>query len=181
MHNIGITLTDTYWVAFNQLNNKTHYGKLSPNQVLSTGQLLMFSALTKQEVVDMVYSDYLEMTENELNGLDEDGNEVETPIESIFELDDIHIKTGIERAIDYSLYTDEATAKVVVNVVNQLVPGMNIKSIKHKTENKWLIPFSQFAWDLMTVEEQAPLKTAKEAQDGNRLVKSQLTLSDWDI
>ena len=32
MNNIGITLTDTYWVAFNQLNNKTHYGKLSPNQ-----------------------------------------------------------------------------------------------------------------------------------------------------
>jgi hypothetical protein len=180
-HKIGITETNTYWVAFNQLIDVVHVGDLEPTQHLSTGQLLLFSALTKQEVIDMIYSEYTEMTDNEINGLDEDGNEVETPIEPIFEFEGTYIKSGTSREILYSEYTDEATANMVVGAVNTLVPGMNIDSVKHKTEDRWLIPFSEYAWDLMTTEEQAPLKTAKESQDGNRHSKSDLTLSEWDI
>jgi hypothetical protein len=171
----------TFWVASNQLKGILHYGELSSKQVLNTHQPLLFYSLTSRQVAEMIYSEYEEYTEDEYNGVDELGEELEVLPETIFELDGIKIKSGTDREVLYSLYTDENMANMVIGAINTLVEGMTIKKINHKTENKWLVPFSQYAWDLMTPEQQAPLLTAKEAQDGNRLRKSDLILEDWNL
>lgn len=181
MYNITKPSEETYWVAFDQLNDRLHYGRLNPKEVLTTGQLLLFSSLTDREVAEMIYSEFEEVTENDDLGVDELGEPLEEEITIIFELGNIRIKSGTIREVLYSEYDNEGTVKTIINAVNLLVPGMNIDSVKHKTEERWLVPFSQYAWDLMTEEEQAPLKTAKESQDGHRHHLSDLTLSEWNI
>lgn len=167
--------TKNWWVAFNPLLGVIHVGKLESGQQLATGQLLLFNALGEQEVVDMVFESYEEYTEEELE------DELLIPF---FETENIKIKSGIEREILFSVYDSNSAVNpdVVIGAVNSLVPGMTIDKIAHQTDPaKFLVPFSQYAWDSMTAEEQAPLLAAKEAQDGLRKTVAELDLTEWVV
>jgi hypothetical protein len=181
MYNITKPSEETYWVAFNPLMGITHYGKLDKKSVLTTGQLLLFTSLTEREVVDMIYSEYEEVTENDDLGVDELGQPLEEEVTTVFEFGSIRLKSGTEREVLFSEYGNEMMTNTVVEAINALVPSMTISSIKHKTEDRWLVPFSEYAWNIMTPEQQAPLLEAKEEQDGHRRTKDDLTLDEWDI
>ena len=112
--------TNQNFIACNPLTRTYHIGE-SNNSITRSGQPFMIYGKGSQFVSSLIFDSY--------DKDDETGEEV-----------------YIEHPITWSVYDNEVEVIGVIDFINNL-DFLYVNSIKHNTDQKWAIPFSQKVFD----------------------------------
>jgi hypothetical protein len=151
----------------------------SPSQQTTTGQPFMITSNTREEVIDLFFSEYLEnWIDSQGNTHDEDGN-VYTE-ETGYDLQITKTKRPIDWDINYSV---QSQAQDVCNLVDIASNGyFKIRPIKHPTKDIWATPYQEYI--LNSLPESAYKTQLIELSNysinkGNRRTEQQMIEEGW--